>query len=368
MSSNIEIALRPGRIEENEWESIVKAIDKVLESGIYIGGEAVSRFENQLAAFLGKDCIAVSTGCGQDSLVLSLLALDLPKESLIITPPNDGGFSSLAVQESGYKPLVVDVDLNGLISVEVLNAIPEKLQQEVAAIIVTHLHGQVCDMLSIVNWAHLRGIKVIEDCSQSIGAEFLGRKAGTFGDMAVFSFYPTKNLGALGDGGALVTRSETLAEAVRELKQYGWKPRFHVSRSRAINSRMDAIQAAILCARFPYLEINNKRRRALFDSYVEAFPNQSFLNSGGPSFIPHHIVILIENRDQIAKKLLREQIHVDVHYPYLNNEMLGINAIGNTNLPNARFLSERILSLPSFPTMTGAELEYTISMLRKEIL
>jgi dTDP-4-amino-4,6-dideoxygalactose transaminase len=131
---------------------------------------------------------------------------------------------------------------------------------------------------------------------------------------------------------------------------------------------MDAIQAAILCARFPYLNINNKRRRAIFDSYVEAFPNQSFLNSGGLSFIPHHIVILIENRDQIAEKLLREQIGVDIHYPYLNNEMLGIRAIGNTNLPNARFLSERILSLPSFPTMTGVELEYTISILRKEIL
>ena len=368
MSELISVASAlPGRIDPAEWESIQSAIASVLASGIYIGGAEVANFENELAAFLGPELSAVSTGCGQDSLVLALLALELPAESWVITPPNDGGFSVLAVQESGLVPLVVDVDTQGLISIESLANIPQKLLARVSALIVTHLHGQMADIEAIVDWAKNLGIKVIEDCAQSIGAESGGKKAGSFGDAATFSFYPTKNLAALGDAGAVVTASPDLAANVREIKQYGWNPRYHLSRPKAMNSRMDTVQAAILSARFPFLDSNNKKRKEVFYRYVQAFPDYRFLGSNDSGFVVHHAVMVLEDRDGIAENLSRAGIGVDVHYPYLNNEMKGVVAVGNKDLPNARYLSQRIISLPCFPTITKTEVDFVIKVLGKEI-
>ncbi len=357
----------PGRIDLAEWESIQGAISCVLTSGIYIGGPEVVNFENELAAYLGPELNAVSTACGQDSLVLALLALELPAQSWVITPPNDGGFSALAVQESGHIPLVVDVDAQGLISIESLASIPKNLLARVSALIVTHLHGQMADIEVIVAWARDLGIKVIEDCAQSIGAEDGQKKAGSFGDAATFSFYPTKNLAALGDAGAVVTASPALAAKVREIKQYGWQPRYHLSRTRAMNSRMDTIQAAILSARFRYLESNNEKRKGAFSKYVAAFPDHKFLGTFDSRFVAHHAVIVVEERDQISEALLRSGVGVDIHYPYLNSEMTGVHSAEKMELPHARFLAARILSLPCFPTISESEIETVIAQLRLAI-
>src|ERR1700704_221420 len=239
------------------------AIMQVLESGQYILGRAVEQFEREFAANLG---LAHGIGCasGTDALELALRACGIGEGHLVFTVSHTAVASVAAIERAGAKPVLVDIEPGGFaMDPAALDAaLRDAPPGRPAAILPVHLYGEPADLAAIGEIARAQGLRVIEDCAQSHGAVYRRRPAGSFGDIACFSFYPTKNLGALGDAGIVATADATLAEAAREIREYGWRERYVSARS-AINTRLDPIQAAVLSVKLPRLESDNRRRQAI---------------------------------------------------------------------------------------------------------
>lgn len=233
---------------------LVAVVDRVLKSHSYILGQEVASFEKEFAHYIGvQECLTVANGT--DALELALKGVGVNPGDRVATVANAGFYSSTAIHAVGATPLYVDIDettltmsLSSLKSVANENSFPK-------AVILTHLYGQLApNTLEIQQFCKEAGVKFIEDCAQSTGASLYGKKAGSFGDIATFSFYPTKNLGALGDGGAIVTDNLKISERIKKLRQYGWSEKYKVSLAGGCNSRMDEIQAAILREKLPCLD------------------------------------------------------------------------------------------------------------------
>ena len=333
-----------------EMEAVVAAISAVVASGTYVGGDVVSAFEADFGRAVGPGRHCVSLGSGLDALILALAALELPRGSAVLVPPNDAGFAALAVQSAGLIPMLMDVSEEGLAAVDLVAA---RATRDVSALIVTHLHGLVIDLSGVSEWCRERGVRLVEDCSQAHGAHGLG----LLGDAATFSFYPTKNLGALGDGGAVVTADPNIAERVRTLREYGWGDRYSVHVGNGRNSRLDALQAAVLLARIPYLERNNATRRDVVNRYQAAAPNVRFLARNDASFVAHHAVVVDAARDGLRTQLKGAGIGHAVHYPTLVSEMPGIGLSGAIGTPTALRLRDQLISLPCFPGITEREVD-----------
>ncbi len=237
----------------------------MLASGWYSGGTETKDFAQEFSAYIGtSQCIGV--GNGTDALTIGLLALGMSEGSRVATVANAGFYSSSAIIAAGAKPVYVDVDLTtACMDIGDLNQV---LLADIDCVIVTHLYGQMADMPVITETCRAAGIPVLEDCAQAAGADIGGRKAGAWGDAAAFSFYPTKNLGALGDGGAVVTSSPEIAAAVGSFAQYGWSERYKVDHRGGRNSRLDEFQAAVLRHRLPQLDELNHRRRWIAGEYA----------------------------------------------------------------------------------------------------
>ena len=351
----------PERIPPTERDAITTAISDLLASGPYIGGPAVADFERAFAAYVGTT-YAIGVDNGSNALTIALHALELPRGGVVLVPPNDGGFAAAATQAAGLVPCVVDVDsTTGLLTVETLEAAHDS---RAVAVVVTHLHGLVADMVSIAGWSGRHGLALVEDCAQAHGARRAGRHVGTFGAAATFSFYPTKNLGALGDAGAVVTDRREIADRARSLRQYGWSPRFLVADGRGRNSRLDALQAAILGARLPFLDERNAARRSVLRRYRAAAPDLAFLSTDDDVDVVHHAVVRTAHRDRLRDHLLGSGIGVDLHYPFLVQEMPGITSAEPVETPHADRLRRECLSLPCFPSMTDEEIDVVCSALR----
>jgi dTDP-4-amino-4,6-dideoxygalactose transaminase len=275
----------------------------------------------------------------------------------ILTAANCGAYTSVAARKAGLRPRYADVDPQTLcLSPSTVEA---ALTAEIRTVVVTHLYGRISDIDSIVRLCHDRGIAVIEDCAQAVGATWRGRRAGSFGDAAAFSFYPTKNLAAVGDGGAVATQSADVAERVRRLRQYGWARKYAIALPGGRNSRLDEVQAAILRIRLRYLDGHNERRRSIVSHYVAALSPRAgrFVASDGPDFVGHLAVLLTEgDRARVQASLHAAGIRTDIHYPIADHRQPAWrDEYAHLRLPVTEEVVERVLSVPCFPELSEDE-------------
>jgi dTDP-4-amino-4,6-dideoxygalactose transaminase len=353
----------PLRLTDEEARAVRAAVEEVLAGGSLVLGPRVEAFEEAFATYLaptGPAPAVVGVGNGTDALTIALLALDVPRESAVLVAANDGGFAASAARAAGLVPWPVDADpVTQLVDLATVDAARPSGsgRPEVRAAIVTHLHGQPVELGPILAWCHDREIVVVEDAAQAHGAALGERRVGTLADAAAFSFYPTKNLGALGDGGAVVTSDPAVAERARGLRQYGWRDRFRAELAHGRNSRLDALQAAVLSARLPFLEDANTRRRAVVGRYRAALAGSGAVVLGdAPGAVAHHAVVVHPEREALAATLVRHGVATDVHYPWLTTEMPGLGQ-DSTPLPGADRGRREKLSLPCFPTLTDGEID-----------
>jgi len=235
--------------------------------------------------------------------------------------------------------------------------------QHVDAVVATHLYGLLCDMEEIGALCNRYGIPLIEDCAQAHGAARGGQRAGSFGDAAAFSFYPTKNLGALGDAGMVVTSDQGIATRVRLLRQYGWNPKYHVTVEGARNSRLDELQAAILSAKLPHLEHWNARRREIAARYSKGLRNPRVQppEIRGSDYVSHLYVVVCEERDSLRAHLASTGVGTEVHFPVPDHRQALFAQRGQSALPVSEWLSERVLTLPCFPELRDEEVDFVIA-------
>lgn len=335
------------------------AIQRVIDESAFIGGRFVREFENSYAAYLNvQQCIGV--GNGTDALEIALEALALPSGSEVIVPANSFIATSEAVTRAGHRVVFCDVDPISL------TLAPEELLRHITprtrAVIAVHLYGHPCDMASIMATAKAHDLWVIEDCAQAHGAEFQGNKAGTLGHIGTFSFFPGKNLGSLGDAGAIVTNSDELAHRCRMIANHGRQEKYeHIFEGR--NSRLDGIQAAVLCVKLKYLDRWTDQRIDHAGHYHELLTlcPGIVLPEVHPQckHVYHLYVIRVPDRDNLRKSLSANGIETGIHYPVPLHRQPAYHHLGlpEGSLPVAEEASRTILSLPIYPEMTNEQIE-----------
>lgn len=317
---------------------------RVIRSGWYVLGQEVSAFETEFANYLGvKHCVGVANGL--DALILSIEALDLPPRSDILVASNTYIATILAIVRAGHKPVLVEPEL------ATFNMDPAQLAQAVTpntrAICVTHLFGKACRMDAIGDFARGHGLKLVEDCAQSHGARLGAQMTGTFGDAGCFSFYPTKNLGGMGDGGAIVTNDDALADRLRHTRNYGSRQKY-VNRYVGVNSRLDELQAALLRVKLRHLDAMTAHKRALADIYLDSLPSWLGLPSRrADEFDVFHIFgVRHPRRDELRKYLLDYGVRSEIHYPIPPHRQEAMRGILSGDFPIADELHATELSLP----------------------
>lgn len=342
-----------------------RAIQDVLENANFVGGKFVKDFEDSFASFIGvKHCIAC--GNGTDSIEILLKAMNIGQGDEVIVPAISWISTAEAVSNIGATPVFVDIEdhfycINP-------DLIEEKINEKTKAIIPVHLYGQPADMPRIMQIAEKYNLKVLEDCAQAHGAEIAGKKIGTWGDCASFSFYPSKNLGAYGDAGAMLTNNDEIAETARRIANHGQIAK-HDHEIEGRNSRLDVLQAAILSAKLPYLNkwTENRIQNALL--YTELLKKS---NIKTPQVRPeskhvfHLYVIRTNNRDELQKQLQQEGIQTAIHYPqalpflkcYQNRAFLP------TDFPTAFRFQKEILSLPMYAELSREHIEYVVNKIQ----
>ncbi len=339
---------------------IEEAVLGVLHSGRWILGPQVSEFESEFSAVLQVGHV-IGVGNGSDALELALRALELRPGSQVACIANAGFYSSTAIYAAGCVPLYVDISpVTLLMDADSVSSI---LNQAPAAVIVTHLYGRMVDP-HLIHQIRAMGIPVIEDCAQAHGAGVPGGKAGTIGDIGCFSFYPTKNLGAIGDAGACVTNDAVIAQRLRALRQYGWGAKYSVDIPGGKNSRLDELQAAILRVRLRYLERDNALRRAHAERYCAEIrhPHIQCPMPPAASDVFHLFVVRTPFRDSLRAWLKSEGIGCDIHYPYPDHlQAAYAGRQGRASLAHTELACREVLSLPCFPELTAQEIGRVIS-------
>lgn len=341
------------------------AIARVLDSGWFILGEEVAAFEAEFAASCGA-AHAVGVASGTDALHLALRAAGVEPGDEIITTANAGVPGVAAIELAGARPMFVDVDPT------THNMSPAQLEGAVTArtraILVVHLYGQPSDMDPILAVARSHDLVVIEDAAQAHGAEYGRRAVGTLGRLGCFSFYPTKNLGAFGDGGAVVTDDADLADRLRRLRQYGWETQYHAT-LRGINSRLDEVQAAILRVKLPHLPGWVARRREIAARYTEALADSAVIppaEAPGRRHAYHLFVVRSGQRDLLQAFLRERGIRTGIHYPLPVHLQPAYRHLSYEpgSLPVTERQAGEVLSLPMFPELTDAEVETVVETIR----
>ncbi len=353
-------AAAPTRLDPAERAAIEAAIARVVAEGPWIGGPAVEQFESDFANYFGaREVLGVANGT--DALALAFAALDLVPGSGILVAANEGGYAASAARQVGLEPIVMDIDPDTLMPSVATASSGDDVR--VAAVVVTHLHGDAVDLSRLDGWRRERGLRLIEDCAQATGLRVDGRHVGLTGDAATYSFYPTKNLGALGDGGAVVIADPEEAARARSLAQYGWGERFRVELRGGRNSRLDPLQAAILSARLPFLDRRNEARREISRRYRATVEPLARLYGDAATTVAHHAVVIDHHVESLAHLLAGRGIQTARHYPFLDNEMPGLGIPNSALTPNANKLRDQSLSLPCFPELEPHEIDRVISVL-----
>ncbi|MBI3341911.1 DegT/DnrJ/EryC1/StrS family aminotransferase [Candidatus Curtissbacteria bacterium] len=351
-------------LEPDLYREIKKNINKVIDSKNYILGHELEKFEKTFAKFIGAK-EAVGVGSGTDALRLALRANGISAGDKVLTVSLTSPFTSVAIMEEGAIPVFCDVDEKTW-TMDVHDS-AVRIDKKVKAIMPVHIYGNPADMKTILKFAKTYKLAVIEDACQAHGAAIKGTKVGNFSDAAAFSFYPTKNLGGLGDGGMVTTNSRKVAKMIKMLRHGGQAKRFWHA-YRGINSRLDEIQAAILSAKIKRLNKHNLLRTTIAKRYQRALGNLplEFQDTveGGVS-VNHLFVIRTKQRPQLYTFLKSKNITTDVYYPTPVHEQPIFKKFAQSALPVTEKLSKELLALPIFPKLKTSHQEYVISMIHK---
>ena len=331
---------------------------RVLASHWYVMGKEVANFERAFAAYCGvAHCIGLANGT--DALELALRAVGAGSGGQVLLAANAGFYGSTAINLVGARPLYVEVSASSLtLDPRFVAKALQKYRPQ--AIIVTHLYGQLAAVREIAVLARQHGVALIEDCAQSHGALCDGQRAGSFGDIGCFSFYPTKNLGAMGDGGAVVCREADLAPRVLALRQYGWGRKYHNELPLGRNSRLDELQAAVLNDKLPMLDADNQRRRDIARYYQTAFAGLplGLPSSTGDDYVAHLYVVRTPRREALRVFLTDRGIACDVHYPVPDHLQPACAEPGRVgDLPETENACATVLSLPCYPGLPEPAME-----------
>ena len=343
-----------------------EGFDRFLKEGWYILGNEVKEFEKEFASFVGTEfCIGVASGL--DALIISLECLKIPAGSDVLVPSNTYIASILAIIKAGLHPILVEPDIRTYtISPEEMQ---KKLTPKTKAVLVVHLYGKACKMDFICDFCREYGLYLVEDCAQSHGAMFRNRKTGSFGDFGAFSFYPTKNLGALGDGGAVCTNNPGYAEMARALRNYGSQKKYY-NKYIGMNSRLDELQAAFLRVKLRHLAEITKRKRSLAELYFMGLDADKFILPVRERdfFDVYHIFnIRSARRDELKQYLLDNGIKTDIHYPLAPNRQEAMKGILDIQGPTpiADEIHNTTLSLPISAGHTAEDIGKVIEILNR---
>jgi dTDP-4-amino-4,6-dideoxygalactose transaminase len=356
------------KINQLHKENLKLAFEKVLDSGWYIMGSSVKQFEKEFADYCGvKHAIGVANGL--DALILIIRAYKelgiFNNGDEIIVPSNTYIASILAISANNLVPVLVEPNINSynLDSSLIESAITDKTR----GILPVHLYGQLCDMNAINAVAKKYKLKVIEDCAQSQGAFFEGKKAGAFGDAGGFSFYPGKNLGALGDGGLVTTNDDDLATAIRALLNYGSHVKYQ-NLYKGVNSRLDELQAALLSVKLKELDNETARRREIAEIYMQGIKNPKVIlpSTLFPlSHVWHLFVVRTNNRNELQQYLKENEIETVIHYPIPPHKQQAYKELNALSFPISEQIHHTVLSLPISPVLTNEEVNKVISVINK---
>jgi dTDP-4-amino-4,6-dideoxygalactose transaminase len=359
----------PGASYAAYQEQIDQAVRSVVESGAYILGPEVTTFEQEFAGYLGVRQ-AIGVGSGTEALHLALRACGVGPGDVVATVSHTAVATVAAIELAGATPLLIDIDPRSY------TMDPQRLEASIRrqdgtrlrVVVPVHLYGHPADLPAILDVAGRYGLTVIEDCAQAHGAAIQGRKVGNWGHAAVFSFYPTKNLGALGDGGAVVTNDRGVAERVRLMREYGWHERY-LSEIPGMNSRLDEIQAAILRVKLPHLDSDNDHRRTLarsYDALLAAAPLRRPTARPGMTHVYHQYVVRSPRRDDLRNYLKERSVGTLIHYPYpihAQPAYQGRVLIGEGGLQQSEQVCREVLSLPLYPQLPEVQVRETADLI-----
>lgn len=340
----------------SQADQLQHAMSEVLDSGWYVHGPQHAAFESEFAGYLGLEHV-LGVASGTDALELALSAVATPTRQVVVTAANAGGYTSVAARRSGLRLRYADVSADTLCLDPA--AVEPLLSKDVAAVVVTHLYGRLADVERLSELCEGAGVPLVEDCAQAVGAARDGRRAGAFGEVATFSFYPTKNLGALGDGGAVVTSDAELAAKLRSMRQYGWGQKYVIETGGGRNSRLDEVQAAVLRVRLPHVDEANARRRSIVSRYVAVnAPGVRVLPADGQDHVAHLAVALCDDREAVRAALSEAGVATDVHYPVPDHLQPALrDQHDGRTLPVTEDVASRLLTLPCFPELTDDEVD-----------
>jgi dTDP-3-amino-2,3,6-trideoxy-4-keto-D-glucose/dTDP-3-amino-3,4,6-trideoxy-alpha-D-glucose/dTDP-2,6-dideoxy-D-kanosamine transaminase len=359
------------RVFASRADELRECMSAVGHSGIWLNGPATSAFAASFAAFLGaKHVIPVANGT--DALEIGMRAVlhvRQPLGSEVVTIANAGGYATTAARHVQLTPVYVDIDEDTQLAD--ISSILAAVNDSTAMIVVTHLYGNVVDVPAIREALDAGGwnkVAIIEDCAQAHGAKLRTKRAGSLADLATFSFYPTKNLGAMGDAGAIATSDADLAAAVTQLRQYGWSLKYDIGVPGGRNSRMDEMQGAVLKVLLPDLDANNARRVEIINAYRVAVPDDVRFCAATEGSVAHLAVALCQRRDDLRRHLSNRAIATDVHYPILDCDQTGWSGIdsriGPGGLERSRRSVAQLITLPCFPHMSDGEVSRVVEALR----
>jgi dTDP-4-amino-4,6-dideoxygalactose transaminase len=349
-------------------DEIDGAVKDVFERGAYINGPNVRALEEEIASYTGA-AYGVGVNSGTDALHLALRALNIGPGDEVITTPFTFVATAEAIALVGAIPVFVDIDP---VTYNIdPDAIEAAITPRTAAIIPVHLYGLPADMLRICEIASKRGLAIVEDCAQAIGASIGGKRVGTFGDIGAFSFFPSKNLGAFGDGGMMTTDSKALADRLRSLRTHGAAVKYYHDEV-GVNSRLDEVQAAILRVKLPHLERWNERRRANAATYIAALGGAvSSVPFEGPDMrhVFHQFTVRVEDRDGVQSRLSQAGVQTMVYYPvplHLQKVYEKLE-LGRGSFPLAERAAAEVLSLPMYPELDVNSIQYVAQALRAAV-
>jgi len=359
----------------SQKEEIDKTVYDILNKGWYILGKQVSTFEQNFANFIGAR-YAIGVANGTDAVELCLRVLEIGKNDAVFTVSHTAVATISGIERSGATPVLVDIDQDTYTMDP--QSLEEAIQEEnrkgllkPSAIVLVHLYGHPADITAIKSIADKYNLRLIEDCAQAHGAQYNGQTVGTFGDMAAFSFYPTKNLGAFGDGGAVITNNRAFAEKAKALREYGWTERY-ISTYSGINSRLDELQAAILNVRLKMLGDENEKRRKIADKYNAILKSKNDIifpkEKSNCKHVYHLYVLRMNQRDAFREYMNQNQIGTAVHYPYpihLQAAYKNRIQLSPGGLPKTEDISKKIVSLPMYPQLDDIEIDRVLDALDK---
>lgn len=353
-------------VPHDDADDVRRAIDRVVASGWFVLGPEVESFEREFAAAAGATH-AIGVGNGTDALALTLRALDVGPGDEVITTPLSAAFTALAVTMLGARPVFADVDPERLTLDPA--AVDAAVTPRTRAIVPVHLYGQPADMTAIATVAARHRVPVVEDCCQAHLATCGGRPVGTLGVAGAFSFYPTKNLGALGDGGAVVTNDASLADRIRRLRNGGQSARYQHTEA-GVNSRLDEIQAAVLRARLPRLHAWTARRRhlaALYRAALDANPSAIPVPEQDAGHVYHLFVVRSTARRELQSALAGAGIETLIHYPVALSRQPAFAAFQPAACPAAEFACSEVLSLPLNPALDDADVDAIATAIPRDL-